>query len=476
MNEPVKKSDRSKIPRQHPPEQTPETRRKNFDEVTWNYTPEMAKLEAARCLQCKKPKCVLGCPVHVNIPGFIQLVAEGKFLEAAQKIRETNALPAVTGRVCPQEDQCERHCVVGLKHEPVAIGKLERFAADYERTHGALEKAEPALPTGKKVAIVGAGPAGLAAAGDLAKLGHEVVIFEALHEPGGVLFYGIPEFRLPKEIVEAEVNHLKKLGVTIKTNYVIGKIKSLNELMEEDGFDAVFIGTGAGLPYFLDIPGENLNAVYSANEFLTRINLMHAWQFPEYDTPVHRHRNVAVIGGGNTAMDAARTALRLPSTEKVYMVYRRSREEMPARAEEVLHGEAEGLEFHFLTLPVKILGKDGWVTGIECLRMKPGEPDASGRRRPVPIEGSNFVIAVDAVIVAIGSGSNPLLAKNTPGLPTDSHGHIEVVDPEAGMTAKAGVFAGGDIVTGAATVIMAMGAGKKAAEGIHHFLMSRPAK
>lgn len=475
MTEPRKKSDKLKQPRQKEPELAPEVRKHSFQEVALGYTPEMARLEASRCLQCKKPKCVLGCPVRVMIPEFIRQIAEGNFLEAARIIKEQNPLPAVTGRVCPQEDQCEKHCVIGLKGEPIAIGKLEKFAADYERTHGRVQRVHVAPPTGKKVAIIGAGPAGLAAAGELARLGHEVVIFEALHEPGGVLFYGIPEFRLPKEIIEKEIQYLRDLGVEIKTNYVIGKIKSLDELMDQDGFNAVFIGTGAGLPYFLGIPGENLNGVYSANEFLTRINLMHAWEFPDYDTPYHHHRRVAVIGGGNTAMDAARTALRLPRTEEVILVYRRSREDMPVRREELEHGEAEGLRFEFLADPVCIRGKDGWVSGLECQRMKPGPPDASGRRRPLPVPGSEFVLDVDAVVIAIGSGSNPLLTRATPGLKLDAAGHIEVVEPETGRTTRPGVFAGGDIVTGAATVIAAMGAGKKAAQGIHHYLTQQGA-
>jgi glutamate synthase (NADPH/NADH) small chain len=462
-----------KIPRQPVPERPPEIRKKNFSEVTLGYTPAMAQLEASRCIQCKKPKCVLGCPVRVMIPQFIKLIAEGNFAEAARKIKESNSLPAVTGRVCPQEDQCEKYCVLGLKGEPVAIGKLEQFAADYERLHEKISIPEPSPPTGKKIAIIGAGPAGLTAAGDLAKLGHEVVIFEALHKPGGVLFYGIPEFRLPKEIVEAELEYLNKLGVRIQVDYVIGKIKTLDELMEEEGFDAVFVATGAGLPYFLGIPGENLNGVYSANEFLTRINLMHAWEFPEFDTPVHPHKKIAVIGGGNTALDAARTALRLPSAEKVILVYRRSRNEMPAREEEIVHAEAEGIEFQFLASPVGIMEKDGWVSGLECLKMQLGEPDSSGRKQPLPVAGSEFALGVDAVIVALGSGSNPLIAQSTSDLKTDRHGHIELADTDIQMTSKEGVFAGGDIVTGAATVISAMGAGKKAAQGIHDYVMRK---
>ncbi len=462
---------RNKTSRTPAPEQSPDARKKNFQEVSLGYTPAMAQLEASRCIQCKKPKCVMGCPVRVAIPEFIEQVAAGNFLEAARIIKESNSLPAVTGRVCPQEDQCEKHCVVGIKGEPLAIGKLERFVADYERTHHALKPIQTAPATGKKIAIIGAGPAGLAAAGDLAKLGHEVVIFEALHKPGGVLFYGIPAFRLPKEILEAELDYLKRIGIEIKVNYVIGKIKTLDELMEE-GFNAIFIGTGAGLPYFLDIPGENLNGVYSANEFLTRINLMHAWEFPVFDTPMHNHKIVAVVGGGNTALDAARTALRLPTTEKVMLVYRRSRKELPARREEVKHAEAEGIEFHYLASPLEIKGANGWVSEIVCEEMELGEPDASGRKQPRPVKDSMFSLKADAIIIALGSGVNPLIAKSADDLKTDSHGHIELADPDINLTSRPGVFAGGDIVTGAATVISAMGAGKKAAQGIHNYVMN----
>lgn len=461
-----------KIPRTKAPEQEPEERKKNFSEVSLGYSPAMAQLEASRCIQCKKPKCVIGCPVHVAIPDFIKQVAEGDFLGAAQTIKMSNPLPAVTGRVCPQEDQCEKHCVIGIKGEPLAIGKLERFAADFERIYGDQRKIEIDPPTGKKVAVIGAGPSGLAVAGDLAKLGHEVVIFEALHKPGGVLFYGIPEFRLPKEILEAELEYLKNLGVEIKVNYVIGKIKTLDELMKEDGFNAVFIGTGAGLPYFLGIPGENLNGVYSANEFLTRINLMHAWEFPKFDTPIHQHKVYAVIGGGNTALDAARTAIRLPGTEKVKLIYRRSRDELPARLEEVEHAEAEGIEFHYLVSPLEITGEKGWISEIVCQRMALGEPDSSGRRHPFPSKEKNLHLSADAAVIALGSGVNPLIAKSASDLKTDSHGHIELADPDINLTSHPGVFAGGDIVTGAATVISAMGAGKKAAKGIHQYLMN----
>jgi glutamate synthase (NADPH/NADH) small chain len=462
---------KTKLPRTPAPERDPEERRHDFKEVSLGYTPAMAQLEASRCLQCKKPKCVLGCPVRVGIPEFIKLVAEGKFLEAAEVIKKTNAFPGITGRVCPQEDQCEKHCVIGIKGEPINIGQLERFVADFARRAGPGDPLPRPPATGKKVAIIGSGPAGLTAAGDLAKRGHEVVLFEALHEPGGVLFYGIPQFRLPKEIVETELEDLKRLGVEIKVNYVIGKIKSLDELMEEDGFDAVFIGTGAGLPYFLGIPGENLNGVYSANEFLTRVNLMHAWEFPNFDTPLHHHKTIAVIGGGNTALDAARTALRLAGTQKVVLVYRRSADEMPARQEEIHHAREEGVTFQYLASPLEIKGDNGWVTELVCSKMELGEPDASGRKHPHPIEGSEFSLSVDAVVIALGSGVNPLIAKSSADLKTDTKGHIELADPDINVTSKPGVFAGGDIVTGAATVISAMGAGKKAAAGIHDFLM-----
>ncbi|MCF6156880.1 MAG: bifunctional dihydroorotate dehydrogenase B NAD binding subunit/NADPH-dependent glutamate synthase [Candidatus Brocadia sp.] len=458
------------IPRQNMPEQDPKNRIKNFDEVPYGYTPEMARQEALRCLQCKKPLCCEGCPVSIDIPGFIKLIAEGDFLAAARKIKETNALPAVCGRVCPQEDQCERVCIVGKKFKPVAIGNLERFVADYERNHGAAEI--PAIPekTGYKVAIVGAGPAGLACAGELIKMGHGVTIFEALHKAGGVLVYGIPEFRLPKTIVESEVEYLRKLGVKIELNAVIGKAQTVDELLQ-NGFDAIFVGTGAGLPMFMGIPGENLNGVYSANEYLTRVNLMKAYN-PKYATPIAMRKNVAVIGAGNVAMDAARTALRL-GAENVYVVYRRSRDEMPARIDEIHHGEEEGLQFRFLTNPIKILGDEkGWVSGLECVRMELGEPDESGRRRPIPVKGSEFVLNVECVIMSIGNGPNPLIPSTTPDLQVNKWGNI-VADLETCTTNKEGVFAGGDIVTGAATVILAMGAGKKAAKAIDAYVKSK---
>ncbi|HIE03638.1 MAG TPA: NADPH-dependent glutamate synthase [Candidatus Latescibacteria bacterium] len=459
------------IPRQRMPEQDPQVRVRNFWEVPLGYTPELAVMEAERCLQCKNPQCVKGCPVEVDIPGFIRLIREGDFLGAARKIKETNNLPAICGRVCPQETQCEKFCVLGRRYEPVAIGRLERFAADYEREHGYDPPSLPS-PTGKKVAVVGSGPSGLTAAADLAKIGHKVVIFEGLHVPGGVLVYGIPEFRLPKSIVQAEVDFVRSLGVEIRTDWVIGKIRTVDELLEE--YDAVYIATGAGAPTFMNIPGENLNGVYSANEYLTRVNLMKAYQFPEADTPVRRGRRVVVVGGGNVAMDAARTARRLGAD--VTVIYRRSRAEMPARLEEVHHAEEEGVKFQFLTNPVRYIGNDeGWVVAAECVRMELGEPDSSGRRRPVPVPGSEFTIEVDQVIVAIGTHANPLVPSTTRDLKLNERGYI-VVDPETGATSREGVFAGGDIVTGAATVIEAMGAGKRAARAIDAYLRGRGAE
>ncbi|MHA1652790.1 MAG: NADPH-dependent glutamate synthase [Candidatus Thorarchaeota archaeon] len=453
------------------PEQDPMVRIKNFDEVALGYTPEQAIEEAKKCLQCRNPRCISGCPVEVPIKDFIRLIVEGDFMAAAAKIKETNSLPAICGRVCPQETQCEAKCIYGIRNEPIAIGRLERFVADYAREHG--EELPEILPkNGKRVAVIGSGPAGLTCAGDLAKLGYEVTIFEAFHKPGGVLVYGIPEFRLPKEIVAKEVEYLKKLGVEIKCNYVIGKIRTVDQLLDEDGYDAVFLGTGAGAPNFMRIPGMNLINVYSANEFLTRVNLMKAYKFPEYDTPVRVGNRVIVIGGGNVAMDAARTAKRL-GAEEVYIVYRRSRKEMPARLEEVHHAEEEGIKFQLLTNPVEILGNDkGAVVGMTCVRMELGEPDESGRRRPIPIPNSEFVIDADTVIVAIGNSPNPIVTQTTPGLELTKWGTI-VVDEETGRTSRPRIFAGGDIVTGAATVISAMGAGKRAARSIHEFLSKK---
>lgn len=450
------------------PKQDPKMRIRNFDEVALGYTREQAMREASRCLQCKKAFCVEGCPVDIDIPAFIQKIKEGDFMGAIHKIKEKNSLPAVCGRVCPQEEQCEDMCILGKKKDPVAIGRLERFVADYEFGKGEVRVPKLPEPSGKKVAVIGAGPAGLTVAGELCKIGHAVTVFEALHAPGGVLVYGIPEFRLPKWIVQRESDYIGKLGADIKVSYVIGKAKTVDRLLQE-GYDAVFIGTGAGLPYFLNIPGENLNGVYSANEFLTRVNLMKAYLFPEYNTPIRLGRKIAVIGGGNVAMDSARTSLRL-GAEKVYLVYRRSREEMPAREEEIENAFEEGIEPRLLTNPIRILGDDkGWVKGLECVRMELTEPDDSGRRRPVPIADSEHVIDVDMVVVAIGQGPNPLLTSTTPDLELTKWGNI-VADEETGRTSKKGVFAGGDIVTGAATVILAMGAGKKAARSIDQYL------
>jgi len=456
------------IPRQKMSEQKPEERVKNFKEVPFGYSEDLAITEAKRCLFCKKPLCIAGCPVEIDIPGFIKLISEGDFIGAAKKLKETNSLPAVCGRVCPQEDQCEKVCVLAKKYDPVAIGNLERFAADYEREKGEIEIPRIDKSTGKKVAIVGSGPAGLTVAGDLIKMGHRVTVFEALHKAGGVLVYGIPEFRLPKAVVQSEVDYLARLGVEIKTSSVIGMVQTIDELFDS-GYQAIFIGTGAGLPNFMRIPGENLNGVYSANEYLTRSNLMKAYSFPEYDTPIFSGKNVAVLGGGNTAMDSVRTALRL-GADNAYIVYRRSRKEMPARIDEIHHAEEEGVQFHFLTAPVRYLEtQDGWVKSMECIKMQLGEPDASGRRRPVPIEGSNYIMDVDTVVVAIGNSSNPLVPKTTPGLEVNKWGNI-IADPETCQTSRKGVFAGGDIVTGGATVILAAGAGKKAARAIDAYL------
>ena len=461
---------KEKVPRQKMPEQEAKVRAKNFNEVPFGYPPELAQLEASRCLQCKKPKCIEGCPVEIDIPAFVKKIAEGDFVGAARKLKERNSLPAVCGRVCPQEDQCEKLCIVGKKDQPVAIGRLERFAADWERDKGEVTIPDKAPSTGKKVAVVGSGPAGLTLGGDLILKGHQVTIFEALHKTGGVLIYGIPEFRLPKDIVQAEVNYLIKLGVKVEVNCVIGRIETVDELLQE--YDAVFLGLGAGLPQFLNVPGENLCGIYSANEYLTRSNLMKAYLFPKYDTPIAQGKNVAVFGAGNVAMDSARTALRL-GADTVRIIYRRSRDEMPARIEEIHHAEEEGVQFYLLTAPTRFLGDDnGWVTGVECLRMELGEPDESGRRRPIPVKGSEFQLECDLAVVAIGAGANPLLPTTTPGLELNKRGYI-VADLETGKTTKPGVWAGGDIVTGSATVILAMGAGRKAANSIHEYLMNK---
>jgi glutamate synthase (NADPH/NADH) small chain len=450
------------------PKQTAWERVKNFDEVALGYPPEVAVGEASRCLQCKKPLCNQGCPVGIDIPGFIRSIVEGNFAAGVKKIKETNALPAICGRVCPQEEQCEKTCVLGNKKSPIAIGRLERFVADWEATQGKIEVPEMAAKTGKKVAIVGAGPAGVTVSNDLIIRGHDVTIFEALHECGGVLIYGIPEFRLPKAIVRREVEYVKSLGVKIVTDFVVGKTRTVDRLLQE--FDAIFVGSGAGLPWFMEIPGENLNGVFSANEYLTRVNLMKGFRFPEFDTPVKRPHRVAVVGGGNVAMDSARTAVRLGADE-VHLVYRRSKTELPARAEEVENAEEEGVIFDLLTLPVRLIGDaNGWIKEMECLRMELGEPDSSGRRRPVPVEGSNFITRFDAVVMAIGNSPNPLIPMTTPGLEINKKGGIQT-NPDTAQTSRPKIWAGGDIVRGAATVISAMGDGRIAAASIHKYLM-----
>ncbi len=450
------------------PAQDPEIRNKNFSEVALGYSEEMALIEASRCLICKNPQCVKGCPVEVNIPGFIQKLRDKDMDGAVKELKNKNNLPAVCGRVCPQETQCEAKCIKGIKGEPVAIGRLERYVADWDLARG-MEMPTKAEPKHKKVAVVGAGPAGLTAAGDLAKMGYDVTIFESLHTPGGVLMYGIPEFRLPKAIVQKEIDYIRALGVDIQTNVVAGKTVLIDELLNEEGYECVFIGTGAGLPHFMDIPGENLNGVYSANEFLTRSNLMKAYRFPESLTPIHAGKRVAVIGGGNVAMDAARTALRL-GAEESWIIYRRSEEEMPARIEEVEHAKEEGVHFQLLTSPIELKGDENMnLVSMICQRYELGEPDASGRRKPIPIEGDVFEMNVDTVVMAIGNGANPLVTSTTPGLMITKRGNIQA-DEETGETSRKGVYAGGDIVTGAATVILAMGAGKSAARAIDEYL------
>ncbi|MEW6251933.1 MAG: NADPH-dependent glutamate synthase [Planctomycetota bacterium] len=469
---PLTPKERMAIDRQKMPERAPEVRNRDFNEVNIGFGEALAAREADRCLQCKDAKCTYGCPVGIDIPGFLEHIAAGDIKAAAKLLLSANALPGITGRVCPQEEQCEQVCIraKGKNGKPVAVGHLERYVADWARENLPM-KTLLAERTGLKVAVVGSGPAGLTCAGELAKKGHKVTVFEALHMPGGVLTYGIPEFRLPNKIIEAEVDRLREMGVEIVCNVVIGRTFTIDELLNEEGFSAVFIANGAGLPIFMNIPGENLKGVYSANEYLTRSNLMRAYEFPDSDTPIIRGDPVVVVGGGNVAMDSVRTAKRLGAKHAI-LVYRRSREEMPARIEEVHHAEEEGIEFHFLNNPTRILGsKDGWVTGVECIRMELGEPDDSGRRRPVPVKGSEFVIPCELVIMSIGTRSNPLLTQATPDLKLNKWGYIEI--DESGATSKPGVFAGGDIVRGSATVILAMGDGKKAAASIDKYVRNK---
>jgi glutamate synthase (NADPH) small chain len=467
---PIPNRERIKMPRQHMPEQAPQVRAQQFTEVNLGYSAELARQEALRCIECAQPSCTETCPVGVKVKDFVQLIVEGDFLGAAAKIREDNVLPAITGRVCPQEDHCEGGCLLKKKGESLGIGYLERFVADYEQQHFDVRNIVKAPPTGKKVAIVGSGPSGLTAAGDLVQKGHQVHVFEALHEIGGVLTYGIPEFRLPKTIIREQVDYLRAMGVEFETDVVVGRTVTIDELLDEEGYDAVFIGTGAGLPQFMGIPGEHLNGVYSANEFLTRINLMHAYEFPRYDQPMvdFRGKNVAVIGGGNTALDAIRSALRL-GAGKAYVLYRRSQAEMPARIEEVKHAKQEGIEFQVLTAPIEFLsdGK-GWLSAARCQKMELGEPDASGRRRPVPVAGSEYQVSLSVAVIAIGTSANPIVQSTTPGLNTNKRGYIQADENQ--RTSRKGVFAGGDIVTGSATVILAMGAGRRAAKGIDEYL------
>jgi glutamate synthase (NADPH/NADH) small chain len=470
MAEEKQKKPKLDLDRRPMPKQDQWERIRNFDEVALGYPAETAVAEASRCLQCKKPLCRQGCPVGIDIPGFIQSIVDRGFGAGVRKIKETNALPAICGRVCPQEEQCEKMCVLGKKGAPIAIGRLERFLADREAAEGKTEKPDMAAKTGKKVAIVGSGPAGITVANDLIIRGHEVTVFEALHDCGGVLAYGIPEFRLPKAIVNREVEYVRSLGVKIITDFIVGKTRTVDQLLEE--FDAIFVGSGAGLPWFMGIPGENLNGVYSANEYLTRVNLMKGFRFPEYQTPVKRPCRVAVVGGGNVAMDSARTAIRLGANE-VHLVYRRSKAELPARAEEAENAEEEGVIFDLLTLPVRLIGdEDGWVREIECLKMELGEPDASGRRKPIPVERSNFLVPFDAVVMAIGNSPNPLIPMTTPGLEISKKGGI-VTDPETARSSRPNIWAGGDIVRGAATVISAMGDGRIAAASMHEYLMNQ---
>jgi len=468
---PLANRDRIKLPRQHMPEQPAETRSKQFTEVNTGYSTELARQEALRCLECAKPTCTDHCPVGVKVREFVQLIVDGDFLAAAAKIREDNVLPAVTGRVCPQEDHCEGSCLLCKKGESLGIGYLERFVADYEQQHMDRSQIRKAPPTGKKVAIVGSGPSGLTAAGDLVQKGHQVHVFEALHEVGGVLVYGIPEFRLPKKIIRQQVEYMRAMGVEFETDVVVGRTVTIDELMHEEGYDAIFVATGAGLPQFMNIPGEHLNGVYSANEFLTRINLMHSYEFPRYDEPMLDlyGKQVAVIGGGNTALDAIRSSVRL-GAKKAYVLYRRSETEMPARIEEVKHAKQEGIDFRVLTAPVEFLSDgNGWLRAAHCLRMELGEPDSSGRRRPVPVQGSDFEIPLSVAVIAIGTSANPVIQSTTPGLETNKRGYIQASETSQ-RTSRKGVFAGGDIVTGSATVILAMGAGRRAAKSIDEYL------
>jgi len=471
MAEFLKPKERMAIPKQIMPEQDPKERRTNFKEVNYGFTKELAIKEAQRCLTCKTPTCIDGCPVDIKIDDFIKLIVKEDFLAAAKKIKEDNILPAVCGRVCPQEEQCEKTCILGKKYEPVAIGRLERYVADFEMNAGVEPEPVKVAKKGKKVAIVGSGPAGLSCAGDLINMGYNVTVFEALHELGGVLVYGIPEFRLPKDIVRKEIRNMEKLGVKFQTDMVIGRSLTVDELFDEEGFEAAFVGVGAGLPWFMNIPGENLVGVYSANEFLTRINLMKAYRFPEFDMPMldMKGKNVAVMGGGNTAMDAVRISKRL-GAKNSYIVYRRSEIEMPARIEEVHHAKEEGVEFLMLTTPIEMIGDDeGVIKAMKCLKMELGEPDDSGRRRPVPIEGSEYILDIDVAVIAIGNGSNPLIHQTNPEIEVNKWGNIRV-DANTMRTTKRGVFAGGDIVTGGATVILAMGAGRTAAKAIDDYL------
>ncbi|MBU0691096.1 NADPH-dependent glutamate synthase [bacterium] len=472
MAEETKKPKRERIPRTPMREENPQERVCSFTEVPLGYSVEEAMREASRCLVCKKPKCVEGCPVGIDIPGFLSKVREGDFQEAANILHDMNALPAICGRVCPQEEQCEARCIEGFKHDPVAIGNIEKFVADWERANGGTPIPPPAPPTGFKIGVVGSGPAGLTVAGDLVKLGHDVTIFEALHRPAGVLAYGIPEFRMPRLIVNSEIDYIRKLGVKFEYDVIIGVTITVDELFEQ-GFHAIFIGTGAGLPKMMNVPGENFAGVYSANEFLTRVNLMGASNFPENDTPIRDSQHTVVVGGGNTAMDSARVARRV-SKAKVTLVYRRSEEELPARKEEVHHAMQEGIDFRLLNNPVEVLGnKAGEVIGIRCIKMELGEPGPDGRRRPVPMKGSEWEMECDTVIVAIGNSPNPIIPRTTPGLEVTKWGTI-VADEETGKTTRDGVWAGGDIVSGAATVIRAMGAGRKAAKAINEYLQTLP--